>query len=146
MSQFLFGDTMNIEERRLTKAALGVSAAAPFNRLDEGKAVKMGTASNYVPVADGDEIEGFVATVEVQTVNDGFSFGTVQRGATAFAEVGSGTVTVGAYVVAATPVALGTAGAAKIKSGAPTKFLWRVIRIVTGTGAVGDTVLLRREN
>lgn len=146
MSTFVFGDTMNIEERRYTNAALGVSAAAKFAQADVGKAVKMGALSNYVPVADGNDIEGIVSSVEVQTVNDGFSFGVVQRGGTAMAKVGAATVAVGDYVVASVPVALGTVGIATVKTGTPAVFKWRAIRIVKGTGAVGDTVLLRREN
>lgn len=143
---FAFGEQLSIEQRRIVSAALGASNSATFNRNDIGKAVKLGSAQNYVLAADGDEIEGFVSSVEVMTVNGGFSFGAVQRGGDMYAKVGSGSVAVGGYVVSYTQAALGTAGAPAVKAGSPTKFLWRCVRIVSGTGTVGDTILLRREN
>lgn len=144
---FTFGEQLSIEERRIISAALGASTGAPFGANDVGKAAKMGTLQNYVPVADGDELEGFVNSVEPFTVNAGFSFGTIQRGGDMLVEViGATPVALRDYVVAGAPVALGTAGKAKVKPGSPTKFLWRVTRIVTGTGAAGDQVYIRREN
>lgn len=143
---FAFGEQLSIEQRRIVSAALGASNSATFNRNDIGKVVKLGAAQNYVLAVDGDEIEGFVSSVEVMTVNGGFSFGAVQRGGDMYAKVGSGTVAVGAYVVSHTQAALGTASAPMVKSGSPAKFLWRCVRIVSGTGTVGDTILLRREN
>lgn len=131
----------------IISAALGASSAAPYGENDIGKGVKLGTAQNYVPVADGDEIEGFVVSLEPFTVNDGFSFGSVQRNGRVHAEVGAsqvGNIAVGALVVADVPVALGTAGALKVKTGTPATYKWRVLRIISGTGATGSTVLIER--
>lgn len=146
---FVFDETMYMDQRRIESAALGASSGAPFTSKDVGKAVKRGTVQNFVPVAGGNEIEGFVTSVEVMTVNDGFSFGGVQRGGTIQAAIGANQgatpAAVNDYVVADTPVALGTAGLAQVKTGTPAKFLWRIIRIISGTGAAGSVVLLERE-
>jgi hypothetical protein len=82
--------------------------------------VKRGAFQNYELGAQGDEIEGFVLTVEDQTVNDGFSFGSVQRDKRIEAVVGAnqvGTMAVKDFVVADEQVALNTAGAPKVKTG-----------------------------
>ncbi len=142
MTSFVFSETVPTKN---VSAALGVDANNKFVDADLGKAVKLGTAQNYVPCAAGDEIDGFVTAIEPFTVNDGFSFGGVQLDNRKEAMVGTGQVgsmAVGDYVVAAPQVALGTAGIAQVKTGVPTKKLWRCIRIISGTGAVGDKVLL----
>lgn len=129
--------------------------------MDVGKAVKLGTANNYVLVAAGDNIDGFVNSVEPNTVNDGFSFGGVQTLGRIYAKVASDqggvAMAAGDYVVAGAPTALGTAdlaaagsepgvrGLGRVKTGTPTRKFWRCIRIVTGTGVAGDIVLLERE-
>lgn len=145
MTTFAF--TENVPFDTMISAALGASSGAKFADADVGKAVKLGTANNYVPVAAGNEIEGFVNSIEPFTVNDGFSFGGVKIEGRHTAKVGPAqvsTLNVGDYVVADTPVALGTAGYALVKAGSPTKNLWRCIRIVSGTGVAGDLVLLER--
>ncbi len=119
---------------------------------DIGKGVKL-AANAYVPLVLGDEIEGIVNTIgEAPTVNSGFSWGGIQRTGRAEAVVGAAqtsTITVGGYVCADTPVALGTDGVLQVLDTgtgyvAHTKFLWRVIRILSGTGVVGDSVLIER--
>ena len=126
---------------------LGASAGAPFAQNDVGKIVKLSTANNYILATAGDEIEGFVSSVEPETFNSGFSFGGVQRSGRKVVEVGSteaGTVTPGELVVTDTQAALGTAGYPQVQSGTPTSFLWRCIRIISGTGASGDKILIER--
>lgn len=162
MAVFKFQPTVPVPER--LSACLGVSANAKFADADINKAVKLGTANNYVPVAAGDDIEGFVDSIEPATYNSGFSFGAVQINGSRIAQVGTNqgsAMAVGDYVVADTPVALGTAGYAQVKTGVthsqltsgnytvtlatPKRFFWRCIRIESGTGVAGDLVLLRRE-
>jgi len=130
----------------IVSAALGANSSGKFVDADKGKLVKKGTANNYVLAADGDEIEGFVIAMETATVNQGFSFGSVQKNKRKLAKVG-GTlaVVVGDGLVAGAQSALGTADALPIvKKGSPAKFVWEVLSIVTGTGAVGDTILMER--
>lgn len=148
MTAFAFDVTVPVPPGSVTSAALGPNSSTKFAQNDVGKLVKLGSAQNYVLCADGDEVEGFVTSVEPFTVNDGFSFGGVQRWGRLEAVVGAeeaGTVAVGEYVVAAAQTALGTAGTPKVKGGTPTKFLWRCIRVKSGTGAAGDTVIIERE-
>jgi hypothetical protein len=146
MTSFVF--TELVPAQTIESAALGVSNAAKFADADVGKAVKFGGANNFVPVAGGDDIDGFVNSISAHTVNGGFSFGGVLREGRMTVEVGANQgatpMAVGDLVVADTPVALGTAGKAKVKTGNPKRAFWTVIRVISGTGAAGSTVLVER--
>ncbi len=164
MTTFVFTPLVNSPHADTVSAALGATASNLFSDKDVGQAVKMGTANNYVQAVDGDEMEGFVAAMMGVTVNDGFSFGTVQRNKRVEAQVASnegGTMAVGDSIVVGTPIALGTAngkpqvkiGAAASQSGTtpfaytertPNTYIWKCIDIVSGTGVAGDSVLLER--
>lgn len=146
MTTFVFTELVSAPMADIVSSALGASAGAKFNANDVGKLVKLGTANNYVLAADGNEIEGFVVAMADNTVNDGFSFGSVQKNKRKYAKVGgAAAVVVGDTVVSGAQAALGTVDALPIiKKGTPTVHIWRVIRIVTGSGAVGDTVLIER--
>lgn len=148
MTTFVFTELVPTE--KVLSAALGPNSSTKFADADVGKAVKLGSANNYVLVEADDEIEGFVTSIEPFTVNNGFSFGGVVVSGRVTAEVGANQgatpMAVGDYVVADAPVALGTAGKAQVKTGTPTKFLWRCVRVVSGTGAAGSMVLLERIN
>jgi hypothetical protein len=127
---------------------LGADSSNKYVENDIGKGVKLNAAAvGYIPLAKDDEIEGVVVALSPETVNDGFSFGSVQKNRRAEAVVGAselGTVAVGELLVADTPIAQGTAGIIRVYPGAPTTHLWRCIAIVTGTGAAGDTILMER--
>ena len=147
MTDFVFTLLVNDPPATILSAALGTGANVFDSETDVNKGVKLGTSQNYVLAADGDEIEGVVASVEPFNVNDGFSFGTVQVDRRIEAVVVAsrvGALAIGSLVVNDIPVALGTAGDIQVKAGSPATFLWRVIRHVTGTGVTGDTVLLER--
>jgi len=148
MTQFVYTELYSGFTADIVSGALGVSSSGKFGDKDIGKPVKLGTANNYVLCSSGDEIEGFVKAVEPYTVNDGFSFGSVQRNRRMIATVDAaqvGTLTVGEYAVAGASSALGTLDAhPKVLQGTPTTFKWRVIRVITGTGVAGDTVLLEK--
>ena len=134
-------------ELLLDSVALGTAGQAWTAAAEAGKVVKLAAADNYVPVSDADDIEGIVRTVEPGTVNSGFCYGSIQTGGRALAVVGAGTVAVGAFVVAGTQAALGTANTDNkpvVKAGAGVAFKWRCVSIVTGTGAVGDTIVIER--
>lgn len=158
MTTFTYGENVTDAIKDTVSAALGAAASSGIGQNDVGKAYKLGTANNYVPCADGDRIEGFVVAIEPFTVNNLFSFGSVQRGGRKTVQNGAGQaqLAVGDYVVAFTQVAIGTAGLAQVKKATATAaaddgaltnaapFHWRVIRIVTGTGVAGDQVLVER--
>jgi hypothetical protein len=126
---------------------IGVDASNKLTDKDIGKAVKLAAANNMVLCATTDEIEGFLISTEPETYNAGFAFGTVQRRGRIEATVGAnqtGTLDVGELVVADTQAAIDTAGGAVVMTGTPATFKWRCIRIISGTGVAGDTVLLER--
>lgn len=135
-------------ELDIVAAAIGDNTNQARSGTDTGKAVKLGTAQNYVLCAADDEIEGFINTVRGDTVNEGYSFGGIQRGKRIWAEVGANqgatAMASGDYVVADTQIAFGTDGVAQVKTGNPTKHLWRCLR-VEGAGEAGDRALLERQ-
>jgi hypothetical protein len=171
MTTFVFTETVPTE---LYSTALGtavVNGGKPvgqFVSADLGKAVKLGTANNYVLAVAGDNIDGFIKAIEPFTVNDGTSFGGIQMEGRVTAIVGTGPVAVGDIVVADTQV-LADGNLAKVKTLATTTYVagsagreyWKCIRIgvpninnvVTGVaaagaggvaGAAGDAILLER--
>jgi len=147
MADFVFTTLTHSPERlNVISAKLGVSAAAKFTMADIGKVVKLGPVSNYVPVADGDDIDGFVDSIEDAT-SGGFSFGGVAHPDPACrfeAKVGGATaLTVGAQVVAGVQGALGTKSLPVVKAGVGAVYKYRVIRLFSA-GAVGTTVLIER--
>lgn len=148
MPTFAFTELVNDPLARIESAALGASGSAPLTDADKGKAVKLGSAQNYVLAATTNEIEGFLLSVEPWTVNSGYGFGSVQRSGRVLVKVasdqGATAMAVGDLVVAGTQAAVGTTGGGKVRTGTPSKYIWRCLRIVSGTGVGGDTVLIER--
>lgn len=148
MTDFVFTELVDIEELKVISTALGGGTGSQFAQNDIGKPVKLSTANNYVLCAQGDEIEGFVNSVSPETVNGGYSVGGIQTRGRMIAKVGAsqtGTLAVREFAVAETPSALGTKDALPlVVQGTPADHKWRVIRIISGTGVAGDTVLLER--
>jgi hypothetical protein len=163
MTDSVYTPLVNDPHADVISAQLGTTNSQ-FSDKDVGQAVKMGLVSNYVQCSDGDEIGGVVVAVAPHTVNDGKSFGSVQRNkrikAAVAANQGGTAMAVLDLVVCGTPLALGTAGLTQVKTGtdasqlgadpftyterSPNTELWRVIRIMTGTGVAGDHVLIER--
>ena len=160
MAKFAFAEGFNVDECISTKlSALAADtaglAAGYLTDADIGKGVKLGASDRYVLAASGDEIEGFLVSVESATI-DGFSFGTiVKSGNKAVTFEGAG-ITIGLLVNFGTAVAKGTAltvpvavkaGAAIAASAAhpfgwnPSTQMWRVI---SGTGAAGTQGVIER--
>lgn len=148
MTQFAFTELVNDPHADVVSAALGVDSSNKLNDEDRFKPVKMAAGANYVLCALGDEIEGFVVSTEANTVNDGFSFGSVIRNKRVVAQIATTAVVFGDLVVSDAPAALGTADAyPQVKKAVGTEaglYNWRVIQINTGTGAIGDLVLLEK--
>lgn len=149
MTDFAFTPLVNDPHADVVSAALGVDANNKLADNDIGKPVKLAGNNNYVVCANGDEIGGFVTSTEANTVNDGFSFGSVQRNKRIQAQVDVaelGTAAVGSLVAAGTSAALGTKDLwpqVEIIA-APAKHLWEVISIISGTGVAGDLVLIEK--
>lgn len=162
MTQFVFTEVVNSPLPEVTSAALGVDASHKLSDNDIGKPVKLAANNNYVVCSAGDEIEGFFLAIEPSTVNDGFSFGSVQKNKRFVAKVDAATAatcSVGTYVVAGASSALGTKDAYPFVKSVAAQNLsatppvlgpaglnhkWRVIRVVSGTGVAGDLVLIER--
>ena len=127
-----------------------------FTDTDIGKPVKLDTSDSdcYTLCADGDSIEGFIASIEPGTV-DGKVFGTVQVGGRVRVESDGSDITIGEDVAAAAPAAAGTAetnGLGKVSAHVAVgteQVRWRAISAATaaGDGTIGDadtTVIIER--
>lgn len=149
MTKFAFNVKVNSPFADITDAALGNAAGEGWGDGDVGKAVKLNGSNAYELCGDGDSIEGFLVAIEVITVNDGFSFGSVQRNCRMEAQlaVGQTGVVVGEYVTAGAQAAAGTAGPALVKAegtpGTEDVFNWRIIGLKTD-GEAGSIVVLER--
>lgn len=152
MTVFNFTPLVNDPLADTVSAALGVNAAGKFVEADIGKAVVIAANNNYVAAVKDNEIEGIVVALSPETVNDGFSFGSVQRNGrfvvAVGASVGAAPVVPGDPVVCDTPIALGTAGLLQVYQGTPSTYIWRCVRNITSAGAAGatagDTILIER--
>lgn len=164
MSTFSFGVKAGTVPDTFVSAALGVDVNTKLSDADAGKVVKLIGDSRYGLASDGDGIEGFLIGVQPNTVNNGFSFGTVQvKEQRIVRNAGAASIAVGAFVVAAAQPARGTA-IALVSSGkytgeaaapvrvatapelAATVFKWRVTALLGGAGAVGAPMLIERVN
>lgn len=147
MTTFRFGKTTG-DASKVISTALGASTSEKFSTpADIGKPVKLIAMDRYGLCSAGDKPEGFIAAVDGATVNDGFSFGSVQTDGRMQAVV-TNAYAVGDVLTAAAPAAAGTA---EVVAGLPrmTKpgtaatgtFLWRVI---SGTGAANSIAVIER--
>lgn len=160
MAKFAFSESFSIEDIITAKvSALAADtaglAAGRLTDADVGKAMKLGATDRYVLAVEGDEIEGYLVSVEPATV-DGFSFGSiVLEGNKTVTFQGAG-IGIGSLVVVGTPTAKNVAltapeavklGGAVAQSQAkpfawnPSTHLWRVI---SGTGVAGTVGVIER--
>lgn len=158
MTDFVMSVVVPLADDSVDSAVLGASNSTPLKDKDIGKALKLAGDSRYVVASADDEIEGVLLSVEPHTVNGGYGFGSVQKKErfVAINANASAALAVGAYVVAGTQAAVGTelptistgtqtgVRATPVKAGSPTKFLWRVVSLLGGNGAVGTTLLIER--
>jgi len=118
--------------------------------VDIGKAVKL-SGNTVVVCANGDEIYGFISSVEAGS-KGGYSIGSVvcDVGRECWANDEVGGLVVGSRVVASTAVALGTAhnaNGANVKVAAGTEagsHKWQVIGLEVSPSTAGKQVLLRK--
>lgn len=175
MSVFKRDVSTSLPVGAVISSPLGDSDSTKLVQADVGKAVKLqagagGLAGTYEAILCGanDTIDGFVSSINPETVNDGFSFGGVQIQGQALAEVGTTTVALGDMVEIESQAALGTAGVPEVVKRAAvvvddtTKesvavdvialfeserkvVNWRCTQILTGDGTTqGDSILLER--
>lgn len=107
------------------------SKATPIVDADKGKAVTLAARSQVNLASEGDEIFGFVSSVESGT-QDGFKIGGVQ--VNDYADVDTDSLPVGTRVVVASNPLTGTAGLTKVKAivvdpdvYAPNTYVWVVV-------------------
>jgi len=147
MTAFVFGELVQ-ESPDIVSSALGVDAANPLTANDIDKGVKLAANNNYVLCADGDEIEGVVAAINPDTVNDGFSFGSVRKNGRITATVTTaalGPLVPGALVTAGVQTAAGVAGGITVDDDtAPANHKWRVISLLGGDGSADSAVLIEK--
>jgi hypothetical protein len=152
--------TAPTEASKTVRLGAGTGAANNFDLKEQGKAVKLVAESRYDLCAAGDEIEGFITSVEGATQN-GYSIGGIAQEDLQWATadglqgtLGVGVIAVGDYILAGTLTAKGTAllqyqKVAKATTQANVKaspFSWRVESLgPAGTGAVGTAIVIRRQ-
>ena len=148
MNQFDFNLLTHSPERlNVISAKLGPDVNTKYSDKDKKKPLKAQAGGRYVLCSDGDELDGFLDSVEAAT-QDGYSFGGVARGNVGFrveAQVAAAVVTplvFGDLVVAGAQLAVGTKGLPQVKKGTPAVHKYRVLRLTTG--AAGSTVLLEK--
>lgn len=157
MAKFQMKETLSpYRINQSARLADGTGVANQLTDADVRKFIKLVGDSQYGLCAVGNEIEGIVETANEQ-IADGFYIGGYRTDGRAMvtldglqATPGTGTIAIGDYVVAGTPVARGTAlGTAHPKvckaTAAPKDILfkWRVVALY-GTGAVGQIALIER--
>ncbi|MFA5429358.1 MAG: hypothetical protein WC279_14235 [Sulfurimonas sp.] len=135
-----------VDERDLITAKLGTDTVAnsgDLNGNDIGKPLKLTAADTYGLCADGDQIDGWLYSVESYTA-DGYAVGTVQVSGRRRVEL-SGDSAIGTIVEAAANTARTVAptnGLGVVSTHThvtATRKLWRVI---SGTGLSGDTTCI----
>lgn len=161
MAKFQFGVTMTpYTINKTARVADGTGAANQLDTPDDGKFVKFAGDSQFGLCAVGNEIEGVLEVANDIAQADGYNLGSVRdaigtRVAVTFdglqATPGTGTIALGDYVVAGTPVARGTTlGNAKPKvckataAASALVYKWRVVAFYGASGAVGQTGLIER--
>jgi hypothetical protein len=158
MAKFQFNETLDQLAQIVTaRVADGTGSNNQLADADVGKFVKLAGDSRYGLCAVGDEIEGVLDSINGGPTQDGYTLGGVRKNGRVKvtldglqATAGTGTIAIGDYVVAGTPVARGTAlsGAypqvCKATAAATGLVqLWRVVALY-GTGAVGQIALIER--
>lgn len=135
-----------VDERDLITAKLGTDTVAnsgDLNGNDIGKPLKLTAADTYGLCSDGDQIDGWLYSVEPYTA-DGYAVGTVQVSGRRRVEL-DGNSAIGTIVEAAANQARTVAptnGLGVVSTHThvtATRKLWRVI---SGTGLSGDTTCI----
>ena len=160
MAKFQFTELiLGMNEIITSRLGATANAAGHLTDKEQNKIVGLAGDSQYDLAAAGDQIEGFVNSIQGAT-QDGWTIGSVQTGGRkevlcdgAEATPGTGTIAVGDYVVCGTVVAKDTdlttgprvtkATTQATISNSP--FAWRVVSLGSaGTGAVGTAAIIEK--
>lgn len=172
MAKFQMGVALDPYQINDAARVGGNAGATPLAKEDNGKFVKLAGDSRYDLCAAGDKIEGVVTVAaDDPSTYDGYRLGSIRkRGrveviADGSQAAGTGSIAVGDFVVCGTIDAKGTAlttAGPKVRkatnqpgavpgdltaAGDQVKvamFGWRVVAILSGTGAVGDKLVIER--
>lgn len=148
------GETADGNSNVITAMIAAVGGVLPVDA-DRGKALKLVGDSMYAICATGDEIEGFLTSVENFTAGGNAVVGVRTSGNKEAIMSGTGW-TIPCYVVADTQAALGTLNDAnqfprpKVKAFTPlvatSAFIWRVCALTPGStvGTAGAVVVIER--
>lgn len=159
MAKFSFQPTVDTTGVITSRLGAGTGSSNFLTDADRGKFVKLAGSSRYNLAAAGDEIEGYITSVETAPL-DNYSIGGVAVESQFInvtfdglqATPGTGALAVGDYVLVGTVVAKGTAltGAPKVvkatdqAAAKASPFAYRVADLGTaGTGAVGTTGVIQ---
>lgn len=148
MADFAFNVLTHSPERlNVISSRLGPNPATKYTDQDKRKAVKLAAGSTHVLCSEGDEIQGFIDSVDAAT-NGGYSFGGVARCNRGFrveaqigAHQGPTPAALDDLVVADAQLPVGTKGLPQVKTGNPSRHLWRIMAL-RGNGAAGTIVVL----
>lgn len=149
----------DVVQARIGAGTKTASANNVYDDKEVAKFVKLAGESRYALCAIGDQIEGRISSIELNTYDD-FSFGGVAI--TRYMKVtadglqatpGTGALAIGDYVLTGTVTPKGTALTAPARvvkatdqaAAKATPFAWRVVSLGSvGTGAVGTAILIER--
>ena len=172
MAKFKFGVLLNpYAVAKTARLGDGAGVLNPLSKADNGKFAKLVGDSQYGLCAVGDQIEAEIGVVDDIPPADGYIMGSLNDGEGTRVLVtfdglqatpGTGTLVLGDYVVAGTPVVRGTGllgvapkvckstdltfattPAVTFPSGTQHRFKWRLVAL-NGTGAVGQTGVIER--
>jgi len=148
--------TVPMAAAKTVRLGAGNSPAQNLTDLEVGKIVRLVAESRYDLATVGQEIEGFINSIDGGT-SGGFTIGGIYSEGRAYvladglqATPGTGVLAIGSVVVAGTVTALGTALASFPRvcvatTPANVVHKWRVVSLgAAGTGAVGTTVVIER--
>lgn len=137
MAKFNPGVLLDVNVNHVVTSLYGTKTDR-FSDADHNKAVKLSTSGTMVLCAEGDEMEGFVETIEPATA-DGFSVGScVTHGTNVRWWVSGDNLEIGDFVVCGNQTAprvdnvnlnhpYNRFGTTVVKKGNPVNFKWRVI-------------------
>lgn len=168
---FVMTPTAPFAPSKTARLGAGTGAANNLTDVEVNKLVKLVAESRFDLAAAGDEIEGYLTSVETAT-QGGYSIGGYCDSGRMYvtfdglqATPGTGVIAVGDYVVTGTVVAKGTAltnaprvckatplsvattPAVNFPAGSNLRCKWRVVSLGSaGTGAVGTVGVIERVN
>lgn len=142
MAKFTFGEYLT-QANYVFSTKLG-TASPKLTDADVGFPVKLGADSTFIKCVDGDQIEGFISSVETAPIDDR-AFGGVKTGKFLSVTV-YGPIAIGDYLVAETVGRVKKAPAVTVGDATTVpKYVWRYVSggVTAGATVVSTGVALR---